>query len=87
MIWSAAACSRTFGGCRIALACWRLEFHAPNSGLRGIGRAWAPQQSQDNQPTPINWVKDVLYGLGNEMTQIKFADLPSPLRHYTETRS
>jgi YD repeat-containing protein len=48
-----------------------------------------PNKLTDNQATPIDWVKDVLYAPSGQMTQIKFVDtdIVSPPRYFTETRS
>jgi RHS repeat-associated protein len=44
-----------------------------------------PNKLTDNQATPLDWVKDVLYSPSGQMTQMKFTQNPNI--YYTETRS
>jgi hypothetical protein len=44
-----------------------------------------PNKLTDDQATPIDWVKDVLYSPSGQMTQMKFTQNPNIF--YTETRS
>lgn len=57
---------------------WRTYTYAFDT----MGR---PNRLTDNQATPLDWVKDVLYSPGGQMTQIKFTENPNI--YYTETRS
>lgn len=44
-----------------------------------------PNKLTDDQATPLDWVKDVLYSPSGQMTQIRFTQNPNIF--YTETRS
>ena len=63
-----------------------LGFHlsAYTYAFDSLGR---PNKLTDNQATPVDWVKDVLYSPGGQMTQMKFIDNSTYSTYFTETRS
>ena len=46
-----------------------------------------PIKLTDNSGTPVDWVKDVVYGPAGEMTQIKYTTNGTNGSYYTETRT
>ena len=61
----------------------------PNNGLTftytfdSMGR---PNKLTDNQATPVDWAKDVVYNAAGQITQMKYTRNTSGSLYYTETR-
>jgi len=46
-----------------------------------------PIKLTDNQATPVDWVKDVLYNAAGRITQMKYTQTTNGSSYYTETRT
>ena len=46
-----------------------------------------PNKLTDNAPTPLDWVKDVLYGVAGQMTQMRYSNGVPGAAYNLETKT